>query len=194
MSKRSHDENIRVARPVYESRAASDAATCGVDGVQDNVYTMARQMLGELRPGPTRINNLLIGDCYDAYTLRLLQYRKSICDGPGCRPTEVPSHDHSIYCECVDAVWCRGQDERGAPRSEYDRFGIPSLKTLILRHGHGHNCTISKAGIFDEHVGNLRRQTTLQYPLLKNPAFFRSVLECGQEVPIRSWSMYAFAI
>ena len=67
VSKRPHDENIRVTRRNIRAESRVNAATCSVDGVQDDVYTMARQMLREFRPRPTRINNLLIGDCYDAY-------------------------------------------------------------------------------------------------------------------------------
>jgi hypothetical protein len=96
VSKCSHDENIRVTRRNIRVESRVNAATRSVDDVPDDVYTMARQMLGEFRPGPTRIDDLLIGDCYDAYALRLLQYWEGICDGSGCSSTEIPSHYRSI--------------------------------------------------------------------------------------------------
>ena len=49
MSIRSHDENIRVARRYIRVEDLTNAATSSVDGVQDDVYTMTRQMLCEFR-------------------------------------------------------------------------------------------------------------------------------------------------
>ena len=86
VSKRSHDENIRITRRNIKVENRVNAAARSVDGVQDDVYTMARQMLCELRSGPARMDDLFIGECYDVCALCLLQYWKSICDGAGRRP------------------------------------------------------------------------------------------------------------
>jgi hypothetical protein len=42
---------------------------------------------------------------------------------------------------------------------------------------HGYNREIPKSGIFDEYIGDFRRQAVLQYPILKDSVLLRGILE-----------------
>ena len=125
MAIRSHHKNISIARRNVRLKHVANAPTRGIDGVQHNVYAMARQMLGEFWAGALGIDELLIGDRYDACTLRLFQDRKRVCDRSGRGPAEIPSHDHRIKSEGAGAFPRLRHDERGTSGPEYDRLNGP---------------------------------------------------------------------
>src|SRR6266542_1152238 len=81
------------------SNTSPDAASFGIDFVEDHVGPMSGQVLRELRTRPPGIDNLFFGHGENTNALRFLQNGYRIRHGPSGRPAEIPSHDHGVERE-----------------------------------------------------------------------------------------------
>jgi hypothetical protein len=96
---RAHHQKIGVPIRHVSFKHVADAASFGIDFVEDHVDTVSRQVLGKLRTRPPGVDSLFFGHGENTDAFRFLQNRHRICDRSRGRPAEVPSDDHGVQRE-----------------------------------------------------------------------------------------------